>query len=134
MRARGLVNTGNIGSANAVLQLLVNFPPFCNLFREVGVLKGHYRAGVPEIGSGATPLVDATVRFFKEFIVKEESPSMQQQPQPATGGTSKADGEEKDENVDGPFDPTYLYDAMKNKSQLKLLLVRSCAYAAASCH
>jgi hypothetical protein len=33
LRARGLVNTGNICFANAVLQLLVNLPSFWNLFR-----------------------------------------------------------------------------------------------------
>ncbi|KAF8494149.1 hypothetical protein F5888DRAFT_1719063, partial [Russula emetica] len=122
LRARGLVNNRNICFANAVLQLLGNLPPFCNLFRELGDLKGQRGVGVPETGGGATPLVDATVRFFKEFIVEEESPSTQQQPQPATGGTSRADEEKKDDNVVDSFEPTYMYDAMKEKSQLKLLL------------
>jgi hypothetical protein len=66
----------------------------------------------------ATPLSDAMVRFFKEFVVEEESPSTQQQSQPATGGISGGGEEKKDENVDGPFDPTYLYDAIK-MSQLE---------------
>jgi hypothetical protein len=123
LRARGLVNTGNICFANAVLQLLVNLPPFWNLFRELGDLKGQRGARVPETGGGATPLVDATVRFFKEFIV-EESPSTQQPSQPATGETSRTDW----------FEPTYLYDVMKEKRQLKPLLVRSHAHVAASCY
>ncbi|KAI0267937.1 hypothetical protein BGY98DRAFT_925384, partial [Russula aff. rugulosa BPL654] len=94
---RGLVNTGNICFANAVLQLLVNSPPFWSLFRELGDLKAQRGAGVPETGSGATPLVDATVIFFKEFL-------------------------KKDDNVVESFEPTYLYDAMKEKRQLKPLL------------
>jgi hypothetical protein len=133
LRARGLVNTGNICFANAVLQLLVNLPPFWNLFRELDDLKGQRGAGVPETGGGATPLVDATVRFFNEFIV-EESPSTQQQSQLATGGTSRADEEKKDDKVVDSFEPTYLYDAIKEKRRLKALLVCSCAHVAASCY
>jgi ubiquitin carboxyl-terminal hydrolase 10 len=106
------------------LQLLVNLPPFWDLFRELRDLKVQRRAGVPETGGGATPLVDATVRFFKEFIVEEESLSTQQQSRPATGETSRADS----------FEPTYLYDAMKEKRHLKILFVRSCAYVATSCY
>ena len=102
----------------------VNSPPFWNLFRELGDLKAQRGAGFPETGGGATPLVEATARFFKEFSVGEGSPSTQQRSQPATGGTSRADEEKNDDNVD-PFEPTYLYDAMKEKRQLKPLLVRS---------
>jgi hypothetical protein len=40
LRARGLVNTGNMCFANAVLQLLVNSRPFWNLFSEMNDLKG----------------------------------------------------------------------------------------------
>ncbi|KAF8494143.1 hypothetical protein F5888DRAFT_1926325 [Russula emetica] len=120
LRARGLVNNRHTCFANSVLQLLVNSPPFWNLFRELGDLKGQRGAGVPETG-GATPLVDAIVRFFKEFIV-EESPSTQQQSQPATGGTSRAEEEKNEDNVVDSFEPTYMYDAMKEKSQLKPLL------------
>jgi hypothetical protein len=130
---RGLLNTTNMCFANAVLQLLVNLPPLRTLFRELGDLKEQRGAGVPEAGGGATPLVDATVRFFKEFIV-EESPSTQQQSQLATGGTSRADKEEKDDNIVDGFEPSYMYDAMKEKRQLKPLLVRSRAHVAASCY
>jgi hypothetical protein len=134
LRARGLVNTGNMCFANAVLQLLVNSRPFWNLFREMDDLKGQRGAGVPQAGGGVTPLVDATVRFFKEFIVEEESPSTQQQTQPATGGTLRTEEEKKDDNVVDSFEPTYMYDAMKEKRQLKPLLVRSRAHAAVSCY
>jgi hypothetical protein len=73
LRPRGLLNTRNICFANAVLQLLVNSPPFWNLFRELGDLKAERRAGVLEPGGSTSPLVDATVRFLKEFSVEEES-------------------------------------------------------------
>ena len=127
-RARGLVNTNNICFANAVLQLLVNLPPFWDLFRELGDQMGQRRPGVPEAGGSATPLVDATVGFVREFMVEDKSPSTEQQSQPATGGTSRADEEKKGENAVDPFKPTYMYDAMKEKRQLKPLLVCSRAY------
>ena len=70
LRPRGLVNTSNICFANAVLQLLANSPLFRNLLGELGDLKAQRGAGVLDTGGGATPLVDATVRFFKEFLVE----------------------------------------------------------------
>ena len=121
LRARGLVNTGNICFANVVLQLLVNSPPFWDLFKNLGDLKR-----LPDTGGVVTPLVDATVKFFKEFVV-DESPSTQQQSQRATGGTSRTD-EEKGNNVDASFD---LYDTMKENRKLKPLLVRSCDHVSA---
>ena len=130
LRPCGLVNTRNKCFANAVLQLLVNSPPFWNLFRELGDLKAQHEEGVPKTGDGATPLVDAMARFFKEFSVGEGSPSTQRRSQPATGGTSRPDEEKKDDVVD-LFEPTYVYDAMMEKRQLKPLLVRSPAPASA---
>ena len=124
LRPRGLVNARNICFANSVLQLLVNSPPSCNLFRELGDLKERRGAEVP--------LVDATLRFFKEFLVEEESPLVQQQPQPATGRTSRADERKKGNNVVDSLEPTYLYDAMKEKRQLKHLFVCSRAHVVAS--
>ena len=125
LRARGLVNTGNTYFANAVLQLLVNSPPFWNLFRELGNLEEQRGAGVPETGGSSTPLVDATVRFFKEFMVEEDSPSAQQLSQLAACGTSTVDEEKKVDNVVDSFEPTYLYDVMREKRQLTPLLVCS---------
>jgi len=108
-----------------VLHLLVHSPPFWNLFRELGDLKGQRGAGVPETGAGTT-LVDATVRFFEEFMFKGEPPTTQQPLQLTTTGKQREDEEEKKENkVVDSFEPTYIYDAMKEKRQLKILLVRS---------
>jgi hypothetical protein len=129
LRARGLVNAGNMCFVNAVLQLLVHCPQFWNLFRELGDLKGARGARSPETGGGATPLVDATTRFFEELLFKEGGPPpTQQPPQQAARGKSREDEEEKKGNkVVDSFEPTYVYDAVKEKRQLNNLLVRSCA-------
>ena len=126
-RARGLVNVGSMCFANAILQLLVHSPPFWNLFRALGNVNGHRGAGGPETGGGATPLVDATVRLVEEFMFEEkEPPPVQQLPQQAEGGKPREEHEAKIEsNVVDSFEPTYMYDAMKKKRQLKNLLVRS---------
>ena len=122
LHARGLVNSGRKCFASAVLQLLVHSPPFWNLSRELGDLKRQREAGGLVTGGSATPLVDATVRFFEEFIFKEESTPTQQPPQQ----DAREDEEQKEEqNAANSFEPTYLYDAMKEKRQLKNLLVRS---------
>ena len=109
--------------ANAVLQLLLHTPAFCDLFGELGDLKGRCEARVSKTGGGATPLVDASVRLFEEFVLKE--PQMRP-PRQAAGGQQMEDEEEKRKNnVVDSFEPTYMYDAMKEKEQLKILLVRS---------
>ena len=121
--ARGLVNTRNMCFANAVLQLLVHSPSVWNLFRELGDLKGQRKAGGPNNGGGATPvtpLVDATVRFFEEFMSRGKVPPPAQQSTQQTA--TREDGEEKNKFL--AFEPTYIYDAMKGKKQLKKLLVR----------
>ena len=109
--------------ANAVLQLLVHSPPFWNWFGELGDLKGQRGASSPETGGGATPLVDATVRLFEEFAFKEKEPSL---PQAVARGKPRDDEEEKNESeIVNSFEPTYMYAAMREKRQLKHLLVRS---------
>ena len=125
LRARGLVNTGNICFANAVLQLLVHSPPFLNLFRELGDLKGPRGAGVSETSDDATPLVDATLTFCEEFRFKEkEQLPPQEPPHQVAGGNVREDEETKKEINADPLEPSYMYEAMK-KTQLKKLLVRS---------
>jgi ubiquitin carboxyl-terminal hydrolase 10 len=115
--------------ANAVLQLLVHSPPFWDLFRQLGSLKGQRGAEGSETGGGATPLVDAMVRFFDEFMFKGKEPPptqiTQQLLQHITRENPREGEEKKDENkVVDSFEPTYIYDAMKAKRQLKNLLVR----------
>jgi ubiquitin carboxyl-terminal hydrolase 10 len=107
--------------ANAVSQLLVHSPLFWNLFRELEYLKGQRGAGGLETVGGATPMVDATMRFFEEFMLKEKE-TLQQ----AAGGKPREDEEAKrGHNVVDSFEPMYMYDAMKETRQLKTLLVRS---------
>jgi hypothetical protein len=110
------------------------FPSVLEPVQGTGLSEEAARGGVSETGGGATPLVDATARFLTEFLAEEESPSTQQQSQPAAVGTSRAGEEKKDDNVTDSFEPTYLYDVMKGKRQLKPLLVRSRAHVAASCY
>ena len=76
---------------------------------------------------GVTPLVDATVRFFEEFVSKEKEPPPTQQPsQQAAGGKPREDeGAMKEHNAVDPFEPIYMYDAMKEKGRLKTFLVSS---------
>ena len=119
-RARGLVNTGGMCFANAVLQLLVHSPPFWDLFRELDDLKDRRGEG-PE-----TPLTSATARFFDEFVYNEEPPPTQRQTlQAARGKPSEGEEETSENKTVESFDPTYMYDAMKEKKQLKDLLVRT---------
>ena len=133
LRARGLVNNGSRCFANAVLQLLVYSPPFWNLVWQLEDLKG--RRGGLEPGGCATPLVDAMIRFFDEFVFrdKEPPPTQQtlQQPDTTKGKAKEGEVEKKDNNkIMDSFEPTYLYEAMKEKRQLKHLLVRTrCPYA-----
>ncbi|KAF8467097.1 hypothetical protein DFH94DRAFT_639094 [Russula ochroleuca] len=112
IRPHGLVNTGSMCFSNAVLQLLVHFPPLWNLFRQLGDLKGQRGEGGPATGDGATPLVDATVRFFEEFMNKEKASTRR-----AVGGEAK-----KEPDAVDSFEPTYIYDATKEKRKLKSLL------------
>ena len=124
LRTRGLVNTGSMCFANAVLQLLVHSPPFWNLFRELVDLKGQRRTENQETSSFPIPLVDATLRLFDAF--KEESLPIQESPQHAAMRKPGEDEEAtKEHNVVDSFEPKYMYDAMKEKRQLKKLLVRS---------
>jgi Family of unknown function (DUF6535) len=114
--ARGLVDSRNMSFVNAVSHLLVHSPPFWDLFRELGDLKGK-RGGRPETGDGATPLVDATVGFFEEFLLKE--PPMQL----AAGGKPSEDEDATKEH--NSVNPMYVYDAMKQKGRLETFMVRS---------
>ena len=117
IRPRGLVNSGNMCFANAVLQMLVYTPPFRRLFVELGRLKGAVVGVGKEMGGAeGTPLVDAMVEFVKEFVVGAGG----------AGGKGKEkerawaweDGGRDNEMWEGEsFVPTYVYDAMKEKKR-----------------
>ena len=111
--------------ANAVFQLLVHFLPLSNLYRELGDMKRHLGAGGPETGGSATPLMDAMVRFFKEFAIKKKEPLSTQQPLQyiAEGKPSEDEQTKEGHNTVDLLKPRYMYDAMKEKGRLKNLLV-----------
>ena len=98
---------------NMVLHLLAHSPPFWTLFTELGDMVRQREAGAPETGRVATPLLYATVRFLREFIFEELPP---------TGD----EADKKELSTVGPFESTYIYDAMKEKRRLKEILVRFC--------
>jgi hypothetical protein len=118
LQPRSLVNNGNTSLANAVLRLLVCCPPFRELFRDLGRLVGQREGG--ETGGGATPLVDATVKFFEEFMVTEKEQPLQQA---AGRKTRKDEGAEKEHTAADFFEPIFMYDAMQQKRNLITLLV-----------
>jgi ubiquitin carboxyl-terminal hydrolase 10 len=119
-----------------VLQLLVHCPPFWNLFRDLGRLMGQRGLGEgQETGSDATPLVDAKVKFLGEFVYKEDlSATRQLQQKAARGKTRENEEEKKGHDVVDSFDPRYMYDAMKEKRQLKHLQVRNRAQDVPFCY
>ncbi|KAI8982818.1 hypothetical protein BD414DRAFT_491218 [Trametes punicea] len=110
IRPRGLVNTGNMCFANAVLQILVYCPPFHRFFSELRKHLSGPVVGSQREGTKATPLVDATIQFLKEFVPDPPVPS----------ADSKAKGKEREDDLFDELDsfiPTYVYDAMKEKKR-----------------
>ncbi|KAG2154115.1 hypothetical protein DEU56DRAFT_952327 [Suillus clintonianus] len=112
IRPRGLVNSGNLCFANAVLQVLVYCPPFWRFFTDLGRF-------LEPAEESKTPLVDATIRFVKEFAPKERAP---------VEGKGKGKGveryganglvhEEVDDDIMDSFMPTYVHDALKEKKR-----------------
>ncbi|OJT06111.1 hypothetical protein TRAPUB_3046 [Trametes pubescens] len=110
IRPRGLVNTGNMCFANAVLQILVYCPPFHRFFSELRKHLAGPVVGSQREGSKATPLVDATIQFLKEFVPDP----------PSHNADSRSKGKEREEDIFDELDsfiPTYVYDAMKEKKR-----------------
>ncbi|RPD66589.1 cysteine proteinase [Lentinus tigrinus ALCF2SS1-7] len=110
IRPRGLINSGNMCFANAVLQILVYCPPFHRFFSELRRHLAGPVVGSQREGTKATPLVDATIQFLKEFVPDPPAPS----------NDPKAKGKEREDDAFDElesFIPTYVYDAMKEKKR-----------------
>ena len=132
LRAPGLIDKGDIGLANAVLQSLVCCPPFRDLFGDLRRLLGQREGG--KTGGGATPLIDATVRFLDEFAYNQSPPTTQFLQQAASGKAEEdEDGNKEDEGVH-TFPSAYVYDAMMEKNQFIISMVRFCAHISVFCH
>lgn len=120
IRPRGLVNTGNMCFANSVLQVLIYCPPFHRLFSELRKYLAGPVIGSQRDGNKATPLVDATIQFLKEFV-----------PEPSPSSSTKSKGKEKQEDDFDELDsfiPTYVYDAMKEKKRFANMIVSCVRY------
>jgi ubiquitin carboxyl-terminal hydrolase 10 len=103
IRPRGLVNSGNMCFANAVLQVLIYCPPFYRLFHDLAKFDA-------DVSNTKTPLVAATVRFLDEFMPKTR-------PAPEGKGKAVDRGYSDDEDLMDSFIPTYIYDALKEKKR-----------------
>lgn len=109
---RGLVNTGNMCFANAVLQVLVYCPPFWRLFYELGRVMGKTSEMVADGEASQTPLVDATIRFLREFIPRQKKGMVPEGKGKAVDRTAYGE-----EDVMESFVPAYVYDALKEKKR-----------------
>ncbi|KAG2150677.1 uncharacterized protein EDB93DRAFT_1103385 [Suillus bovinus] len=110
IRPRGLVNSGNLCFANAVLQVLVYCPPFWRFFTDLGRLH-------QPTEESKTPLVDATIRFIREFTPKERAPVEGKGKGVERYGSNGLVHEEVHEDIMDSFMPTYVHDALKEKKR-----------------
>lgn len=107
--------------ANTILQVLVYCPPFNRLFTELGKYLTGPVVGSQKDGTKATPLVDSTIQFLKEFMPEP----------PKADPKSKGKEREEDDFYEmESFIPTYIYDVMKEKKRFANMIVsvqrRSC--------
>ncbi|KAJ7279682.1 hypothetical protein C8J57DRAFT_1125435 [Mycena rebaudengoi] len=103
---RGLINTGNMCFANAVLQVLVYCAPFAQLFMRLRGLLGE--------GERGAAMVRATGDFLLEFVADEKASKS------GNGkgkGKERAQAEEEEADPEEAFIPTNVYDALKDKKR-----------------
>lgn len=92
-------------------------PQFHRLFSELGKYLHGPVVGSQKEGTLATPLVDATVQFLKEFM-----------PPAPSSSDSKTKGKEREEEdfwEPDSFIPTFVYDVMKEKKRFANMVVGS---------
>ncbi|KAI8909248.1 hypothetical protein BC831DRAFT_493833 [Entophlyctis helioformis] len=92
VRARGLINNGNMCFMNAILQPLVHCVPFYSFFKALALNTGHnFR--------NTTPLTDAVLLFLNEFDeVQAGQPDLRQ--------------------AQDAFAPEYVYDALRSRKKI----------------
>ena len=110
---RGLVNSGNMCFANAVLQVLVYCPPFYRLFTELAkYLPGSSSSDSVKPVDNRISLTTGTIEFLKEFNPLSEKERKQRE----------EDGE--DMFLDS-FTPISVYEAMRAKKRFDNMTVSS---------
>ncbi|KAG9509354.1 Ubiquitin carboxyl-terminal hydrolase 10 [Fragariocoptes setiger] len=99
LRPRGFINRGNGCYINATLQALVACPPFYNLMREIGEVKGIKRE------NSCTPILDSFSGFFLNFIPIEPN-NRKARPTNTDQRTSIEDLQAE------PIEPKSIYDVL----------------------
>lgn len=85
-------------------------PPFWRFFTDLGRL-------LEPTEESKTPLVDATIRFVREFAPKEKAPVEGKGKGVERYGSNGLVHEEVDEDIMDSFMPTYVHDALKEKKR-----------------
>lgn len=113
IRPRGLVNSGNMCFANAVLQVLVYCPPFYRLFTELArYLPGLSPSDSKKPIDNRLSLTTGTIEFLREF-------------NPLSEKERKRREEDGEDGFLDSFTPVSIYDAMRAKKRFDNMRVSS---------